>query len=255
MQVRLFEYGSLSRASPVPLTLGSFGIGDCLLAHLQGPHCIPCQKPKFQNHRIICKIKSVFFSYAWYVSLISIEVENVLGPCSVLAQTMMLFMIHDFFVSNTHKCVRRKKDQFQEGEDTKISYFSAAKTKLSTIPLKLYFQKLWISFPVETYKTVQDPPPPISFNVGCLNPCSPSGTFQLTKSWRVHTRGSHATSCCLVFLWVVRSRTFWKCFLKVWFQFCTILFHPDLLMLAWVFHFSLTCSAAACDLQSHTWRN
>lgn len=64
------------------------------------------------------------------------------------------------FLCQIHTSVLgEKKNQFQEGEDTKISYFSAAKTKLSTIPLKIYFQKLWISFPIETYKTVQDNPP------------------------------------------------------------------------------------------------
>ena len=46
--------------------------------------------------------------------------------------------------------LEEKKGQFQEGENMEASYFWATKTKLSTIPLKIYFQKLWISFPVET---------------------------------------------------------------------------------------------------------
>lgn len=63
VQLRFLKYGSQLHPSPVPLTLGSFGVGDCLLAHLQGPTCVPCQKPKFQNFEIISKIKLIFFSY------------------------------------------------------------------------------------------------------------------------------------------------------------------------------------------------
>lgn len=35
--------------------------------------------------------------------------EHVLGPCSVLAQTIMQFMVHDFLISNIQKCFRRKE--------------------------------------------------------------------------------------------------------------------------------------------------
>lgn len=44
----------------------------------------------------------------------------------------------------------KKEDQLQKREDTETSYFWVQTPKLSTVPLKIYFQKLWISFLVET---------------------------------------------------------------------------------------------------------